>query len=182
MIEELRRRFAVRALAAALAARTPLDLAPHPGHRTLLVVLPDDELGQRATWSLLDHVDLGARQIHPVVMGERVAYQPDRFAGAVRTIGDGERDWRRLPTAAARQSVWTTRPDVALNLAGPSDLASAMLVGGSPAAVRIGRHAPGREDCYDLMVQGEPDAASAADALGRLLRQITPPILPLPTC
>ena len=144
-----------------------------------MVVLPADEPGQRAAWAWIDGLDLREGQIAPVLVGERVEYVPDRWAGAVRVIGEGERDWRRLPNAAARQSVWTQRPDVAVDLAEPGDLGAALLVGASPAAVRIGRWAPGREDAFDLMVQGEPEAVAAIDALGRLLRQIQPPILPL---
>ena len=179
MIETVRQRFAVRDVRAAIARRTARPLPERLAERSLLVVLPSDEPGQRAAWAWVGSLDLHDRQVHPVIVGERVEYVPDRWAGAVRVIGAGERDWRRLPNAAARQSVWTLRPDVAVDLADPGDLGPALLVGASPAAVRIGRWAPGAEDAFDLMVQGEPDAASAAGALGRLLGQIQPPILPL---
>ena len=178
MIERARRQFARRDLRAAVAARAPRPLAPLD-QRTLLLVLPDDEAGQRAAWDLVGGLGLPDRHVIPALVGERVAYVPDRFAGAVRVVGPDERDWRRLPNAAARQSLWTQRPDVALNLADPGDLGAALLVGASPAGLRVGRHRPDREPLYDLMIQGAGSAAEAADVLGRLLRQLDPPVLPL---
>ncbi len=179
MIEVVRRRFALRDLRAAVARRSPRPLPPDPRERTLLLVLPGDEAGQRAAWALVSSLALPERHVIPVLVGEHMPYAPDRYAGAIRLIGDGERDWRRLPNAAARQSVWTQRPDVALNLAAPDDLGAALLAGASPAAIRIGRHHPEREALYDLMIQSAPDAASVAAALDRVLRQLDPPVLPV---
>ena len=179
MIEGVRRRLARRDLRAAADARRPRPLPPDPHDRTLLLVLPDDEPGQRAAWDLVSGLRLPARHVVPVLLGERVRYVPDRFAGAVRVVGPEERDWRRLPGRAARQSVWTQRPDVALNLADPDDLGAALLVGASPAALRIGRHRPDREPLYDLLIDGAADAAEAAVSLGHLLRQLDPPVLPV---
>lgn len=177
MIEAARQGLARRAVRAALAARQPRPLAPL-AERRVLVVLPDDAGGQRAVWELLSTLDVPSHRVRPVLLGSIQSDPPSPFAPDVHVIGDADRDWRRLPTVATRTAIWTPAPDVALNLAEPGDLAAALLAGASPAGVRIGRHDPEREAFYDLMVQGEPDAASAAVALGRLLGRLDPPVLP----
>ena len=179
MIESVRRRFALRDLRAAVAHRSPRPLPPDPRDRTLLLVLPEGEGEQRAAWALVSTLAMSERHVIPVFVGETMPYAPDRFAGAVRLIGPSELDWRRLPNEAARQSVWTQRPDVVLNLTEPQALGPALLVGASAAGLRIGRHAPDHEACYDLMIQGADDAIEAAAVLGRLLRQLDPPVLPV---
>ena len=177
MIEGVRQAFARRAARSALAARRARPLPPL-AERRVLVVLPDDADGQRAAWDLLAALDVPAARVRPVLLGSLHTDPPGPFAPDVRILGDDALDWRRLPTAASRTAVWTPAPDVALNLADPGDLGAALLAGASPAAVRIGRHDPSREAFYDLLVQGEPDAASAAVALGRLLGRLDPPVLP----
>lgn len=177
MIEALRHRMARRAALDAVAARRPAE-SPSPG-RSLLLVLPTDEAGQRAAWALVADLDLPPAGVIPVVLDERVAYAPDAFAGHVTALGPKALDWRRLPRRAEAEAVWSRSPDVALNLAGPSDLGAAYLVGASPASVRIGPFVPGDEAFYDLMVKGETDSASVARAVRRLLDQVAPPILPL---
>lgn len=177
MIESVRQGFARRAVRSALAARQPRPL-PALSERRVLVVLPDDAAGQRAAWDLLARLDVPAHRVRPVLLGSLQTDPPGPFALDVQILGDDDRDWRRLPTAAVRARLWAPPPDVALNLADPADLGAALLAGASPAAVRIGRHHPDREALYDLMIQGEPDAASAAVALGRLLDRLDPPVLP----
>ncbi len=177
MIERIREALARRAAFAAVAARRPRVLATRPEARTLLVVLPTDEPGQRAAWSLIVRLDLPDSQVIPVVVGGPVAYAPDRFAGHVEVVGADEYDWRRLPRRAVAERLWARSPDVALNLADTGDLAAAVLVGASPAAVRIGRHDAEVETFYDLMISG--DDGDPAGAVGRLLVQLDPPVLPL---
>ena len=189
----LRRRLARREVRAALAARRPGPLPADPRQRRVLLVLPPaDEAGdaggspvgggaRRAAWALIDALDLPDRQLVPVVVGERLGPLPDRFAGAVRLVGPDDHDWRRLPSRPARRAVWSAAPDVAVHLAG-SDLGPALIVGASPAAVRVGVHAPEREAFYDLMVQPEPDPAQTVAALGRLLRALRPAVLPFRPC
>ena len=177
MIEAVRQAFAQRAVRAALAARQA-RLLPPLAERRVLIVLPDDGAGQRAVWDLLETLDVPADRVRPVLLGSLHTDPPGPFAPDVRILGDDDRDWRRLPAAARCDAVWTPAPDVALNLADPGDLGAALLVGASPAAVRVGRHRPDREAFYDLMVQGEPDAASAVVALGRLFDRLDPPVLP----
>ncbi|MBC12227.1 MAG: hypothetical protein CMM85_04560 [Rhodothermaceae bacterium] len=177
MIEPIRQALAQRAARAALAARRPRPL-PLLADRRVLVVLPEDGPGQRAAWSLLGTLGVPPARVRPVLMAPFEADVPSAFSDDLRTVGDDERDWRRLPTPAVRADLWRPEPDVALNLADPSDLCAALLVGASPAAVRIGRHRADREAFYDLMLQGASDAVSAAEALGRLLRRLDPPVLP----
>ena len=177
MIEAVRQGFAARAVRSALAARHARPLPPLADRR-VLVLLPDDAEGQRAAWDLLAGLEVPSRQVRPVLLGSLRAAPPGPFAPDVKILGDDDRDWRRLPTAAVRAALWTPPPDVALNLADPDDLGAALLAGASPAAVRIGRHHPDREAFYDLMIRGEPDAATAAVALGRLLDRLDPPVLP----
>lgn len=153
-------------------------MTPAIDRRRLLIVLPSDDAGQRAAWEWVRSLGVSPDLLVPVAFGGAGVGQPDAYAGAVHVLDDPDLDWRRLPTREALARVWAQSPDVALNLADPDDLGAALVVGASPAAVRIGRHRRDREGCYDLMVQGRPDAASAVDALSRLLRQLDPPILP----
>ena len=181
MIEGLRRLGARREVRAALKARRPRPLPPDPRRRSVLLVLPAADDALRAVWALVDQLDLGDRQLIPVFVGERLGYAPDRWAGSIQVLGPEAHDWRRLPTRAARRSVWGRAPDVALNLAG-SDLGAALVAGASPAAVRVGVHAPDREAFYDVMVQPGADPPQTTAALGRLLRHLDPPIVPLRPC
>ena len=124
-----------------------------PRSRSALIVLPVEEEGQRAAWSLIRSIDLEVARIYTVGLGSTGAGVPDAFAGHVRVVGDAELDWRRLPKESVRAELWASRPEVALNLAAPDLLAAAILVGGSPAIVRVGRYDPSNESCYDLMIQ-----------------------------
>ena len=179
MIDAVRSALAWRAVRDAVSRRSPIALEAEPRSRSLLLVLPTDEDGQRAAWDLVRAVDLEASRVQPVGLGSTGVAVPDAFAGRVEVVGDEALDWRRLPKASWRDRLWASRPEVAVNLAEPDLLAAAILVGAAPAAVRIGRHDPAREPCYDLMVQGPPSAAAAAGALGRLLRLLDPPVLPI---
>ena len=178
MIARARDALAQRAARTALAARRPSPLSPL-GERRLLAVVPGDRETLAAVQDLLDGLALRPDRVDLVHFGEHVADAPDALLGRIREFGPDALDWRRLPTAAVRRQVWEPAPDVALSLVEPGDLAAALLVGASPAAVRIGRHDDDREAFFDLLIGGETDAASAAKALGRLLRQLDPPVLPL---
>ena len=177
-MEAFRRRMALRDARAAVARRPPRTLPPSPTQRTVLVLLPHTTEALHAAWEFVARLDLPDRLLIPVQTGPEVGYAPDRFAGAVRHIGPEGRDWRRLPDAKARQSVWTQQPDVAINLAPTSDLGAVLLAGASAAAVRVGLHERHHEFFYDLMVGGETDSAEAIAAVERLLRRLDPPIVP----
>ena len=175
MIGALRAALARRAVRRAVAARAPRPLTPDVRARRVLLLLPADEAGQRVAWAFVGLLGVPPRNVIPVRIGP-VGYVPDAFAGAVRAIGPDEHDWRGLPKKSALASVWTQRPDVALDLSAADDLPSALLVGASPAAVRVGRHHADREPFYDLMVQADGDPAAA---VARVLRQLDPPVLPI---
>lgn len=177
-MDRIRQAFAARAARAALAARRPAT-PRRVAERRLLLVLPPDDAGQAAAWALVERLGLAPDRVTAVVAGEHIATAPFAFTGRIAALGADALDWRRLPTRAVLDAAWADAPDVAVDLAGPDDLAAALLVGASSAAVRIGRHRPDREPFFDLMIGATPDAASAADALGRLLRQLDPPVLPV---
>ncbi|MEM0962663.1 MAG: hypothetical protein AAGK21_09030 [Bacteroidota bacterium] len=179
MIDRIRYAFALRAVREAVASRHPQPLPADVSSRRVLLILPRDEDGQRATWDFVRSIRLDSRCVIPVGFGSTGVGVPDAFAGAVRILGDDELDWRRLPKPSALESVWTQRPDVVVCVADATDLGVALLAGGSPAAVRLGRHSKDREGCFDLMVRGATDATSAVASMAQLLRQLDPPILPL---
>lgn len=177
MIDRLRKAFASRAVRSALASRRAEPLSRMIDRR-VLVALPADRDGQRATWSLLTTLEVPPRQVRPVLTAPYEADVPSAFKADLHMITDDDLDWRRLPSPSLLDRLWRPAPDAALNLADPDDLVAALVTGASPAAVRIGRHRADREPFYDLMIQGAPDAVSAAEALGRLLRRLDPPVLP----
>lgn len=175
MFEDARLKSAKSAVQSAVAAR------PEVVSRAdrVLVALGPEEAQQRAAWAFLLDLDLHRSKIIAVVMGDRVPYAPDAFAGHVHTLGPESHDWRRLPSKSAVEAVWGLGPGVALNLAETDDLSAAYLIGGAPAAVRIGPHVPADEALYDLMLQGDLDIASRVVTLRRVMDQIRPPLLPL---
>lgn len=172
MLDALRARLAWAAALRAVRRRP----APTPGARLegrrLLAVLPAE--AGRAAWDLLRRVDLPPAQVRLVALG--LTSPPDAFAGRVEVLA--ARDWRGLPTPGETARARAFQPDVALNLADPSDSAALVLVGASGAAVRIGGHDAASEAGYDLLLAG-PAGPPDPDALGRLLARLAPPVLPL---
>jgi hypothetical protein len=154
-------------------------VAPEPRvrERRVVAVLPraqdaqDD--AQRGAWAFLLSLELAPSHIVPLVFGRDVG-TPDAFAGAVFHVSDQDLDWRRLPKRVVAEGVWTRRPDVAIDLTPSLSAPAAYLVGGSPAAIRIGLD-PSREAApfYDLVVTG------GMEALRRALAQLEPPVLPI---
>ncbi|WP_412067578.1 hypothetical protein [Rubrivirga sp. IMCC43871] len=178
MIGRLRAALAARAARTAIVARRPAPPRRVP-ERRLLLVLPPDDAGQAAAWALVERLGLAPARVTAVVAGDHIGPAPFAFTGRIVALDADALDWRRIPTRAVLDAAWADAPDVAVDLAAPDDLAAALLVGASPAAVRIGRHRLDREPFFDLMIGATPDAASAAEALGRLLRQLDPPVLPV---
>lgn len=173
MFDAFRTRLAWSAALRAIRRRTPRPLAPL-AERRLLVVLPPD--ADRAVWNVLKQIDLPGRQLHLVALG--MTSPPDQFAGAVVVLDDRARDWRGLPVREAAKA-WAAAPDVALNLAVPSDPAAMLVVGASPAAIRVGGHDERSETAYDLLTAGPAGVAPDPAALLRVLAQIEPPVVPL---
>ncbi|MEM1116856.1 MAG: hypothetical protein AAF845_13380 [Bacteroidota bacterium] len=177
MFEDARLRNARSAVVEAAIAR-PMKVSRAD---SVLVALGPEEAQQRAAWAFLLDIDLHRSRIYAVVMGERVPYAPDAFAGHVHTLGPSTHDWRRLPSTSSVEAVWNLAPGVALNLAASDDLSAAYLIGGAPASVRIGPYLPDDELLYDLMLQGALDIPSRIVTLRRVMAQIRPPLLPLRT-
>ena len=178
MFDAFRERMGRRALQAAVRSRTARSMPPTPSARSVLVLLPEDEDGLRATWPFVEALDVPITSITCVVVSERVAYAPDRFAGSVQRIAPTDLDWRGVPRAEVLAPLQGTA-DVAINLADPDALAATFLVGTSSAAVRIGQHGPTSEPYYDLMLAGTQSASELVGALRRALARIEPPILPI---
>lgn len=176
MLEALRARAAQRATEGAIAARRPRRLAPSLSQRRVLVAMPDgDATGawtQKAAWALIRRFDLPARAVVPVVHGQ-AAGVPDAFAGDVVHLSD--LDWRRLPRRAVGEALWSAAPDVALDLCLDVRPWAGWLVGGAPAAVRVGLDpSEAAAPHYDLVAAG-----AAPDGLARVLGSLDPPLLPL---
>ena len=176
MFDAFRERMGRRALQAAVRSRTARPLPPRPASRSVLILLPEDEEGLRATWTFIGALDVPLSNLTCVVLSERVAYVPDRFAGSVQRIAPADLDWRGLPRAEVLAPL-RGLADVAINLVAPNDLAAAFVVGTSSAAVRIGQYGPDAEPFYDLMLAGTQSASELVGALRRALARIVPPIL-----
>ncbi|MEL6616971.1 MAG: hypothetical protein AAFQ43_14605 [Bacteroidota bacterium] len=177
MLDTLRRSRALKAAHQAVASRRAFPPEARVDARRVFAVLPEaqdiDDDVQRDAWHFLAGLDLPPRQIVPVVFGRDVG-APDRFAGSVLHIGEKSIDWRGLPRTAVTEALWTQRPDVAIDLSTEFSVAAAYLVGGSPAAIRIGLDpSPEAAPFYDLVVTGE------TEGLRRALEQLDPRVLPV---
>lgn len=167
------------ALATALrAARRRQVLAWHadPAARRVHVVLPQEEAALHDAWAFVRWLDLPAEQVTPIVLAGTLSYVPDAYAGHVRRIEAAEKNRLGLPRRAVLVRLWGERPDVALDLSQPFSAAGALLVGGGPAALRVGLYDERAEPFYDLLVA--PGADGAADAVGRYVAALDPPALP----
>ena len=177
MIDTLRQSQALRLARRAAETRSPVQPDARIRERRVVVVMPRaeeaDSDAQREAWTFVGALDLAPSHIVPLVFGRDVG-TPDAFAGAVLHVGDSDLDWRRLPKRVVAEAVWTRRPDVAIDLSETFDPAAAYLVGGSPAAFRIGTDPdPDSSPFYDLVITGGPRA------MKRALAQLDPPILPV---
>ena len=178
MFDAFRERMGRRALQNALRSRSARPLPFDLGKRSVLILLPSDEDGLRATWTFVEALQVPMHQLTCVVLSERVAYAPDKFAGSVKRVLPTDLDWRGVPRAEVLVGLQGSA-DVAINLAQPTDLAAAFLIGTSSAAVRIGQYGADAEPFYDLMLAGADSAGELVGALQRALERIDPPILPI---
>ena len=173
MIGALRDTLARRAARRAVRERTRGTLRSEPSRRRALVVLPPTREAAEATWGLLESLGLEAPRIVPVALGA-VAYVPDRYAGRILVVEPTGA--LRLPSAAMRRAAWEPAPDVAINLHDPLDAAAALLVGGSPAPIRVGYADRRAEPFYDLLVGAPGGADPGPEAVVRTLAQLQPPL------
>lgn len=174
MLDGLRSRLAWNAALRAVRRRTsPTALRPL-GQRCVLAVVPAD--AERDVWDALKQLDLPARQLRLVALG--MTSPPDAFAGAVQVLDDRARDWRGLPIRLAADA-WAFGPDVAINFARPADPAAMLVVGASPASVRVSGHDPRSEAAYDLLTADTGGDRPDPAVLLRTLELIDPPLVPL---
>ena len=178
MLDAFRQRMGRRALDAAVSSRTASPMAPRLSDRSALVVMPTEEAEQRAAWGFVEALDLPPSHLTVVVVSERVAYAPDRFAGGVKRIPQRDLDWRGLPRAEVLVDL-ARGADVSIDLSEPGGLAARFIVGTSASPVRIGRHEAGAEIYYDLMLAGATSTSELVAGLRRTLDRLDPPILPL---
>jgi hypothetical protein len=104
---------------------------------------------------------------------------PPAFLHTIRPVAEGDLGRIGLPKREVLREIWDFDPDVAIDFARPDDLAAALLVGASTAAFRIGPAAASLEPFFEVMVAFTDDPGAPAHALGQVLNQIEPPILPL---
>ncbi|HLA64663.1 MAG TPA: hypothetical protein VK610_09570 [Rhodothermales bacterium] len=167
------------ALATALrAARRRQVLAWRGGvaSRRVQVILPQEDAALHDAWMFVRWLDLPPEQVTPIALSGTLSYVPDAYAGHVRRIEAAEKNRLGLPRKAVLERLWGERPDVAVDLSQPFSAAGALLVGGGPAALRVGLYDVRAEPFYDLLVA--PGADGAADAVGRYLAALNPPALP----
>lgn len=178
MFDGFRVRMGRRALHAAVQARRARALPESPSDRKVLILLPVEEYRLRETWPFVEALDIALANLTCVVLSERVAYAPDRFAGTVQRLPGTDLDWRGLPRAEVLVAL-QHGADVAINLSGSESLAAEFLVGASSAGLRIGPYREGAEAFYDLMLAGADSASELVGTLRRVLSQINPPIVPV---
>ena len=171
MTEAIRLWLGWRAVRRLVAARARRPVVAASAVRDVLVVLPEGAAALRAAWHFVAGLDA---RVVLVASGDCVAVVPDAHAGAVVRA---DLDWRGVPRAALRALVWTPGLDVAIDLGPPGALVGAALVGGAPAALRIGVADPATAGCYDLAL-GAGTADVPAHLLARLA-QIRPALVPL---
>lgn len=178
MLGDLRQRLGYHAALRTLRKRpVPAGAASPPGAR-VLALLPHEEVPLRAAWRLIQAIEIPRNRLVPVLTADRVAYAPDAYVGSVTTLGERSRDWRGLPRRAAAEGVWKGPLLTALDLTPGFDLASAYLVGASPARYRIGLYSPEGEPFYDLLLAPTDGYEAALQALRAYLVAIEPPVLP----
>lgn len=171
MIDSIRRALALRSALRAVRARQPAGMRPAPGMRTALVVLPEGREATEAAWAALGALGLEPDRVRPVATGA-VSYVPDRYAG--RILVTTPRGVLRLPPVPDREACWDGTPDVAINLLPAAHPAGALLVGASPAALRVGFSDRKAEPFYDMLVGAAPGAEPGPETVARMIETIHP--------
>ena len=136
-----------------------------------MVVLPEGLDDTKASWDALDSVGLDPERVVAVAV-HGVPYVPDRYAS--RILSAAPSGLLRLPSAADRAAAWDAGPDVAINLLPPRDPSGALLVGASPAAIRVGYADRRAEPFYDLLIGAPGEARPGPAAVARMLLQVDP--------
>lgn len=148
-----------------------------PRQSRILLVLPDDEELLRAAWRFALQIDVPRPNLSPVVLGERVSYAPDAFAGAVDVITQKDLTWWNLPRKKVLEAFWNPHPHVAIDFSVPFSSASAYLAGGSPAHFRVGLYDKAAEPFYDFLLAPTQSFDTALIALRGYLDSIEPRVI-----
>lgn len=179
MFDAVKAKLAHRRALKQVERRTARPWTEDPAARRVLVVLPTGEEAREA-WRFVKSLGLSARKVIPVVLaGEVTTYVPAEFISRVIRLEDDDTNLIGLPKQDFAQRVWKENPDVALCLAPTFDIASAVLVGASPAPFRVGFYDDEADPFFDLMVAPGPSSTSTYAALLEALRRISPPVLAL---
>jgi hypothetical protein len=160
-----------------LKKRKPRAWHSPPSERRVLVVLPAAERHARIAWQFVESLHLDPNRTLPVVPTAEIAFSPISFLGKVKPLDPGDVNRLGLPRSEFLRAVWQFEPEIALCLTSPFDLASAVLVGASPAAFRAGLSDERGEPFFDLIVDEENDYDGALHLLARTLRSVTPVLL-----
>ena len=178
MLDALRYRLGYRVAQRAARSRGPVGEGAATGPR-VLALLPTEEEPARDAWAFVRSLGLSPRELIAVVAADRIPYAPDAYVGHVRTVGEKDLDWRGLPRRTVTEALWDAPLALALDLNPSFDLASAHLVGGSAARLRVGLHSDEGEPFYDLLVAPTEGYREALAALRRYLAAVAPPVLDL---
>ena len=168
---------AYRAALKATRRRAVHEWPTDPHQARILLLLPEDEQLLRAAWKFALQIDVPPASLAPVVLGERVSYSPDAFAGAVDTITENDLDWRKLPNKKVIEAFWNPHPHVAIDLSSPFSVASAYLAGASSARCRVGLYDKAAEPFYDFLLAPMESFDGALHALCGYLASIEPPLI-----
>jgi hypothetical protein len=177
MFDNVRDGLAWRRAHKLLRKRKPRPWLSPPSERRVLLVLPAAERQARTAWQFVESLDLDPNRTLPVVPTGEIAFSPMSFLGKVKPLEPADLGRLGLPRKDFLRMVWQFEPDVALCLTSPFDLASAVLVGASPAAFRAGLSDESGEAFFDLIVGESNDYDSALHLLERTLRSVSPMVL-----
>lgn len=179
MFDAVKARLARRSALKQVQGRTAQPWTKEPAARSVLVVLPTGEQAREA-WRFVKSLGLSPRQITPVVVATgEVTYVPAEYVSYVIRLEEDDLNLVGLPKQDFARRVWETSPDVAFALAPTFDLASALLVGASPAPFRVGLYDEAAEPFFDLMIAPGPSSTSMLAAMRDALQRISPPVLDL---
>jgi len=168
---------AYRAALKAAQRRTVSAWPSDPRDVRILLILPDDVEMLRAAWRFALKIDVPRSNLAAVVLGERVSYSPDAFAGAVDVITEKDLDWRRLPNKKVLQAFWNPHPHVVIDFTSPFSAASAFLAGASPAHFRVGLYDKAAEPFFDFLLAPMESFEAALRTLRGYLESIEPPAI-----
>ena len=178
MFDAAKAQLARRSALKQVQRRVVWSWTPDPAARRVLAVLPTGEAAREA-WRFVKSLGLPPKQIIPVVLAGDVSVVPAAFVSRVIRLEDNDINLIGLPKQDFAERVWAMEPDVAFSLTPAFDIASAYLVGASPAPFRVGLFDDEAEPYYDLMTAPSEEGAPTFSLLRETLLRIRPPVLNL---